>query len=122
MNSPATLEAFWGFHAQSRLIFDVLLDRLERIGPAEFTVMKSQIKFIRKRPFAWVWVPGRYIRGRVAPLVLALSFESRDPSPRWKEIVEPARGRFIHHLELYAVDDVDAEVDEWLRLAWEAAG
>jgi hypothetical protein len=28
----------------------------------------------------------------------------------------------MHHLELWAGEDVDAEVVGWLRLAWEAAG
>jgi hypothetical protein len=45
----------------------------------------------------------------------------RSDSPRWKEIVEPAPGRFTHHLELYDVADVDDEVRGWLRQAWEAA-
>lgn len=50
-----------------------------------------------------------------------LGFRHRDLSPRWKEIVEPAPGRFAHHLELYAARDIDAEVKDWLRAAWEAA-
>ena len=46
----------------------------------------------------------------------------RDHSPRWKQVVEPAPGRFTHHLELRSVDEVDDEVGGWLREAWEAAG
>ena len=42
-------------------------------------------------------------------------------SPRWKEIVEPAPGRFTHHLELYFADDVDDQVRCWLHEAWESA-
>jgi hypothetical protein len=36
--------------------------------------------------------------------------------------VEPAKGRFTHHLELREPDEVDEEVAGWLREAWEAAG
>jgi hypothetical protein len=66
-------------------------------------------------------MPGTYLRGRHAPLVLTLSFRHRDPSPRWKEIVEPKPGRFTHHLELYSATDIDDEVCSWLQAAWEAA-
>jgi len=65
-------------------------------------------------------VPARYL-GRGAPLVLTLSFGHRDGSPRWKEIVEPAPGRFTHHLELWAASEADDKVRAWLRAAWEAA-
>ena len=82
---------------------------------------KSQIAFRRRKAFAWVWIPGKYLRGRTAPLVLTFVFRSRNASPRWKEIVEPAAGRFTHHLELYRTEDIDEEVLGWLREAWDAA-
>ena len=82
---------------------------------------KSQIAFRHRRAFAWVWMPGQYLRGPVAPLVLTVSLPRRDSSPRWKEIVEPYPGKFTHHLELYGVADVDGQVTTWLREAWEAA-
>ena len=52
--------------------------------------------------------------------MLTLSLQRRDPSPRWKEVVEPAPGRFTHHLELYTTADIDDEVLDWLREAWMA--
>jgi len=117
-----TLEEFFGGHTDSKQLFDALLRLVDHIGPAEVRVTKSQIAFRRNKPFAWAWMPGKYLRGKIAPLVLTLSFPHRDPSPRWKEIVEPARGRFIHHLELYSTDDLDDEVIEWLKIAWKMAG
>jgi Domain of unknown function (DUF5655) len=56
-----------------------------------------------------------------APLVLTLSLRRRDLSPRWREIVEPAPGRFTHHLELRSTADIDDEVRSWLQEAWAAA-
>jgi hypothetical protein len=85
-------------------------------------VSKSQVSFRRRKAFAWVWMPDQYLRGKSAPLVLALSFSHRDTSPRWKEIVEPRPGRFTHHLELFSVADVDGEVRGWLRDAWAVSG
>ncbi len=94
---------------------------IENIGPAEIRVSKSQIAFRRRKAFAWVWMPGQYLKGKVAPLVLTLSFRRKDASPRWKEIVEPAPSRFTHHLELYSTKEVDAEVRKWLEDAWAEA-
>jgi len=113
-----TLDEYFADQAESRRLFDALLGMINSIGQAEYKATKSQIAFSRKKQFAWVWIPGRYLRGKTAPLVLSLSFPARDLSPRWKEIVEPAPGRFMHHLELFALSDIDEEVREWLRSAW----
>ncbi len=78
--------------------------------------------FRRRKAFAWAWVPGKYLRGRVPQLVLTLALTRQDASPRWKEVVEAAPGHFTHHLEIYAAGEIDAEVGWWLREAWLAAG
>jgi hypothetical protein len=67
-------------------------------------------------------MPGKVLRGDTLPLVLTILFRERDPSPRWKQVVEPYPGRFTHHLELNEVSDIDDEVVAWLRKAWELAG
>jgi hypothetical protein len=53
---------------------------------------------------------------------LSLSLRRRDPSTRWKEIVEPAAGHFMHHLKLFSVSQLDAEVWAWLQEAYNQAG
>jgi uncharacterized protein DUF5655 len=94
---------------------------VEAIGKANIRATKSQIAFRRRRNFAWVWMPGQYLKGSTAPLVLTNSLPWRDGSPRWKEIVEPAPGRFTHHLELNDTTDIDEEVSDWLQRAWKVA-
>jgi hypothetical protein len=111
---------FTGFET-SRPLFDALRQAVDRLGPVEMRVSKSQIAFRRRVAFAWAWIPDRYLRGGHAPLVLSVALPRRDASPRWKEIVEPKPGRFMHHLELVAPSDVDDEVGEWLAAAWAAA-
>jgi hypothetical protein len=118
----AEIDAFFGEHADSRRLFDAVRRVILSIGPAEMRVTKSQISFRRKELFAWLWMPGRYLRGNIAPLVLTLSFPQRDPSPRWKEIVEPTPGRFTHHLELRTIGEIDSEVHAWIQRAWSKAG
>lgn len=120
--SRLEVDVFFAGEDAPRRLFEALRQAVESVGAVELRVSKSQIAFQRRRAFAWVWMPGTYLRGQAAPLVLTLSLRQRDRSPRWKEIVEPYPGRFTHHLELYSVDDIDDEVRGWLREAWTAAG
>ena len=117
-----TLDEFFAGQEDSRRIFDALRSAVDALGPALLRITKSQIAFRRRRAFAWAWMPGKYLRGKHAPLVLTLSFRHQDLSPRWKEIVEPAPGRFTHHLELRSTVDIDDEVRSWLQQAWVEAG
>jgi hypothetical protein len=122
MPTCLSLDEFFAGRETARRIFDALVPSIHRLGPAGTRVSRSQVAFRRRRGFAWAWTPDRYLRGSTAPLVLSLALRRRDASPRWKEIVEPAPGRFMHHLELRCVEDIDAEVLAWLREAWDAAG
>lgn len=93
---------------------------LARIGPAQVRVSASQVTFRRRRGFAFVWRPSRWLRSPI-PAVLSIAFASRVDSPRWKSIAHPAPRIWMHHLELASPDEVDAEVAEWLRRAWDEA-
>lgn len=117
-----TLDEYFGGQVEARQLFEALSRLIESIGPAAMRATKSQVAFRRRRAFAWAWMPGQYLRRPAAPLVLTVALPARDPSPRWKQVVEPAPGRFVHHLELWSSADLDDEVDEWLREAWGAAG
>ena len=109
------LTEFFDNFDKSRGIFNYLFERISQYGDIELRVTKSQIAFVKVKPFAWVWIPDRYLKRRhLAPLVLTLVFPYKDPSPRWKEIVEPHPGSFTHHLELNSIEYIDAEVEEWL--------
>ena len=113
-----TLDDFFAGQEEPRLIFETLRRALDTVGQAELRVTKSQVAFRRRRAFAWAWMPGTYLCGRHAPLVLTISLRRRHPSTRWKEIVEPRPGRFTHHLELHSTTDIDDEVRTWLQEAW----
>jgi len=116
-----TLDEFFDGEQDSRRLFDALQTVVAAIRPTELRISKSQVAFRRRVTFARAWRPSQYLRRPAAPLVLTLSFRHRDPSPRWKSIVEPHPGRFTHHLELYAVEEIDAQVRQWLQQAWEGA-
>ena len=118
-----TLDEFFAGYEESRPLFQALHRAIDKSGQIELAISKSQIAFRRagqRSAFARVWLPKRYLQDRGAPLVLTLGFRYRDTSPRWKEIVEPRPGRFTHHLELWAMTDIDDEVRGWLMAAWAA--
>jgi hypothetical protein len=114
-------EFFADREPESRELFELVRAAVESIGPAEMRATKSQVVFGRRIGFAWVWIPGQYLRGEMPPLVLAIGLLRRDDSPRWKQVVEPYRGHFLHHLELFSAGQIDGEVVGWLREAWEQA-
>jgi hypothetical protein len=115
-----TPDEFFASQALSKQLFEAVRREVETLGKTSMRVTKSQVAFRRRRGFAWVWMPGQYLKRETAPLVLTLSLPQRDKSPRWKEIVEPYPGRFTHHLELYDLAEIDDEVRGWFREAWEA--
>lgn len=116
-----SLDEFFAGFALSRSLFDVAEAAILDLDGVERRVTGSQIAYSRRAGFAWVWVPGRYLAGRGAPLVLSLALRRRDTSSRWKEVVEPKPGRFMHHLELHSLDDIDEVVRGWLLEAWKEA-
>jgi hypothetical protein len=116
-----TLDIYFKGAERSGQLFDALRKAVEDIGAADIHVTKSQVAFRRHRAFAWAWVPGKYLHGRGAPLVLTLALSHRDPSPRWKQVVEPRPGRFTHHLEISSSSEIDAEVRDWIKEAWQEA-
>lgn len=79
-----TPEEFFAGKPLPQLLFARIRQIVDDIGPASIRLSKSQIAFRRRRAFAWVWMPDRYLHGQTAPLVLSMSLPWRDPSPRWK--------------------------------------
>lgn len=108
--SPRGLDLF---HAVEKL--------LAAPTPPAIRATKSQVAFREKRGFAYLWWPGRYVASEV-PAVLSIALPRRIPSARFKEIVNPSTGVWMHHLELHSEEELDAEVAGWLLEARAAAG
>ena len=108
-------------HPRSARLLDAVRSVLGGIGPTEEVLSRSQVAFRRRRVVVRAWVPDQYLRGDHAPLVLTFEFAEADASERWKQVLEPAPGRFTHHLEVWEPSDLDADVESWLRRAYDAA-
>lgn len=115
------LADIFGGRPEARAIHEAVRAAIGKIGPAEMRVSKSQVGFYRNHPFAATWVPEQYLEGDLAPVVLTVYLKRRDSSERWKQVVEPAKGRFTHHVELRHLADVDAFIERQLAEAWAGA-
>ena len=122
MGEPATAESFFEGSPLGLELFRTIAQVIVSITGAEpeCRVSKSQIAFRRRRGFAYVWRPGQYVRSDV-PAVLSLALDRKLSSPRFKEIVHPSAGVWMHHLELRDVAEIDDEVTRWLDEAYAAA-
>ena len=114
-------EEFFAGHPDALAVFDEVCAILDRLGPFAVRITRSQAGFRRRRAFAYVWMPGQYLRKPNADVVLSIDLGRRDPSERFKEVVHPAPGHWIHHLEIHRLRDLDDEVVGWLSEAADAA-
>lgn len=94
---------------------------LDALGPCDLRVARTQVGWARRRGFAVLWMPGRWLRRPEAEVVLTITSDHLIHSPRWKEVVDVRPGLVTHHLELRSVDDIDSEVGAWLADAYRAA-
>lgn len=117
-----TPEEFLAGHPAALAVFERVREVLGGRGAVEVRTSKSQVAFRRRRGFAWLWLPGRYLSKPGAEIVLSVALGRKDGSVRWKEVVQPSPNHWMHHLELNDASEVDDEVAGWLREAAARAG
>jgi hypothetical protein len=117
---PSSPEEFFAGSPTGLAICRAVQLAVEGLGGSEMRVSRSQVAFRRRRGFAYVWRPDRYVRSDV-PAVLSLAADQPISSERFKEVVHPSPRVWMHHLELRDPAEVDGEVAEWLRLCAAAA-
>ena len=103
-------------------VYRAVHEILERCGEFEVRTTRSQIAFRRRRGFAYLWRPGMYLSRPDAEIVLSLALDHAEDSPRWKEVVQPTRSLWQHHLEVHDASEIDGEVAAWVHDAYNAAG
>jgi hypothetical protein len=115
-NSVEVPALFRGF-PETLAIFQTLERMVARIGVASVRATRSQVAFRRRRGFAYVWRPGQYVRSDV-PAVLSIALGREARSGRFKSVVHPSPGVWMHHVELHDVSEVDDQIWAWLREAY----
>ena len=117
----ATPEEHFAGHPVALAAYARVRQVLAELGPVEVRVSRSQVAFRRRRGFAYLWLPGRYLTRPGADVVLSVALGRPDPSPRWKQVVHPSPAHWMHHLEVTDPAELDDEVVAWLREAYRRA-
>lgn len=108
-------------HPVAEAVYEKVRSCLAALGPFEVRTSKSQIAFRRARGFAYLWLPGQYLKDPDAEVVLSIALGRHDRSARFKEVAHPTARHWMHHLELRDPGEIDDEVLAWLREAAERA-
>lgn len=113
---------FFARHPQALLLYDAFLNSVYALDASvHIRVQKTQITFSNRHVFTCV----SFARVRKKPLlpepylVVTLGLPFALDSARVAVKTEPYPGRWTHHIVLSCPQDVDAELAEWLRLAYD---
>lgn len=102
-------------------LYETLLDQIKALGDVSVVVHKTQISLKNRRVFACVSV-FRVLPKRLLPahyIVLTLGLPDPLDSPRIAAKTEAQPGRWTHHIVLGSASELDAELLEWIRQAYE---
>lgn len=116
-----TPEEHFAGHPLALAVFGAIRDLIDAMGGAEVRTTKSQVAFRRRRGFAYLWLPGRYLIDPAADVVLSIGLGRHDTSSRWKQVAHPSPKVWMHHLEVIDIAEIDDEVAAWLREAADLA-
>ena len=120
--TDARAEAFFAGRPTGSAAYHRVRAVLEGFGPVEVRVSRSQVALRRRRGVASLWLPGQYVRAPASEVVLSIVLGRAERSARFKEIVQPSRRHWMHHLVFRDAAEIDDEVVGWLREAYDRAG
>jgi hypothetical protein len=105
-------EHFIGKADGLRALYDRLVALAEGFGPVEQDPKKTSIHLNRGTAFAGVAV-------RKAHIVLTIKSDRPINSPRVFKSEQTSAKRFHHEIKLSAIEDLDAELQGWLKAAYD---
>ncbi len=109
---PSVNEHFVGKTNEIKAIYDRLVALAEEFGPVEQDPKKTSIHLNRHTAFAGVAV-------RKAHIVLTIKSDRAITSPRIFKSEQTSAKRFHHELKLSSINDLDAELQRWLKAAYD---
>lgn len=114
-DDAALMEAmFAGPKAAMRPVYDRVAEIVSRLEGAQFAPKKGYVSFRRNKQFG-LGQPSTKDR-----FDLGLTLKGAEPSGRL-EAAGSWNGMVTHRVRIGSVDEVDAEVEGWIKQAWAAA-
>ncbi len=102
-------------------LYETLLDRIKALGAFTAIAHKTQISLKNRRVFACVSIfrvlPKRLLPTHYIVLTLGLPYPLNALRIAVKTEAQP--GRWTHHIVLAGASELDAELLEWIRRAYE---
>ena len=88
----------------------------------QIKIQKSQISFVNKHQFAFVWLPIRKMKNRPdIYIIVSFGLSHCLDSSRIVETTEPYPNRWMHHLIIQNRSDIDTELMNWIKEAYDFA-
>ncbi len=97
------------------LIYEKLLRELRKFGEVKESPNNSSIHLVNKYGFAGVYTRGKYI-------LLHIHLSKQLDSVRFEKIEQISKNRFKHVVKLNSLSDIDKELLNWLKQAYELKG
>jgi hypothetical protein len=107
-------QIYAGPKAELRPIHDRLMAAIEPFGAFEVSPKKGYVSLRRKKQFATI---GPASRTRIE---VGLNMKGVEPSSRLQAI--PPGGMCQYKISVTTVDEVDRELTDWIRVAYDSAG
>ncbi len=119
----STLDKYFDRHPEALELSQAVTDRITcEFQDVKMNVGKSQVSFSNKYLFAAISAPLRKVKGRPEVyIVVSFGLNRREDDPRIVEAVEPYPGRWTHHVIVESVQDIDEQLMEWIREAYDFA-
>ena len=109
---PKVDDHFVGKPDELRAVYDRLVAMAETFGPVEQDPKKTSIHLNRETAFAGIAV-------RKAHIVLTIKSDRKIKSPRIFKSEQTSARRFHHETKLGAIQDLDAELKDWLKAVYD---
>lgn len=122
--NESTLFFFQG-HEKAMELYETFVQKLaETVGEVKVKVSKTQIAFAGRYQFAFVSF-AKVCPAKDRPenyMVITFGLDHREASPRIQVATEPYPGRWTHHIQVSAPEEMDEELMGWVKEAAEFAG
>jgi len=109
---PSVKDHFVGKSNEVKAIYNRLITMVKKFGPVEEDAKKTSIHLNRQTAFAGV-------AARNAHLVLTIKSDQQIKSRRIFKSEKTSAKRYHHEFKLGAIEDVDAELQAWLKSAYD---
>jgi hypothetical protein len=116
-------DQFFNKMPQALLLYLTFKERVRTKYPeVKIKILETQISILNKHVFAYVWLPIRKIKNRPdVYIVVSFGLPYRVDSSRIVQSTEPYPNRWTHHVIIQDTNEIDSELMNWIKEAYEFA-